>query len=72
MIYKLKDPFRWQTGFALFGAYLEDGYFVLWRRFNFRMLGNGSQETCRYGTTKDYEAYLGWRDTQHFKPPPSR
>lgn len=67
MIRKIKDPYRWQVGFALFGAELDDGYFVLWRRFNYRVLGNGRSETCRYGKTAEYEAQLEKRLN---RPPP--
>ena len=69
----MKDPYRWQTGFALFGADLDDGYFVLWRRFHFRIWGNGYQETCRFGTIAEYEALTAARaERMRSNPPPKR
>jgi hypothetical protein len=62
MIRKTKDKNRWKTGFAIFGAELDDGYFVLWRRFHYRVnqcyIANKITETCRYGMTAEYEAEL--------------
>ena len=51
---KIKDPERWRTGFALFGAWLDDGYFVLWRRFHYRDV-SGRIEACRFGKIDEYE-----------------
>ena len=70
MIRKIKDPDRWRTGFALFGAELDDGYFVFWRRFHFRMYRNGHQEACRYGMIEEYEAMLKKRKID--RPPPPK
>lgn len=70
MIRKIKDPYRWRTGFALFGATLDDGYFVLWRRFSYRIWGDGHQEACRYGMISEYEAILESRRLNR-PPPPS-
>jgi hypothetical protein len=68
----VKDPYRWQVGFALFGATLDDGYFVLWRRFNYRIWGNGYQETCRLGTTVEYDAARAAESDRRRKNPPPR
>lgn len=45
-----KDPGRVQTGFALFGAQMDDGTFILWERFHFRMLSSGQQIKWAWGT----------------------
>ena len=50
MKWKPKDPFRVQTGFALFGATMDDGTFILWERFHYRIWGNGQQEAWAWGT----------------------
>ena len=72
MIRAIKDPYRWQTGFALFGAELDDGYFVFWRRFSYRVWANGYQETCRYGMIPEYEASLAERRSRPPPPKPTR
>jgi hypothetical protein len=69
---RIKDPYRWQVGFALLGVELDDGYFVWLRRFNYRIWGNGYQETCRYGTTAEFDAMKAEQAERRRKNPPPR
>jgi len=70
VISKTKSQYAWKTGFALFGADLDDGYSILWRRFNYRRsVVSGRMQTCRYGKTAEYEAQL--EAEQNRPPPPS-
>lgn len=61
-----EDPYRVQTGFALFGAKMEDGTVILWRRFHYRIQGNGHQKAWEWGTPEP----LG--PTSPPPPPPQR
>ena len=45
-----KDPNRVQTGFALLGAEMDDGTFILWERFHYRISPNGYQKAWAWGT----------------------
>jgi len=57
MIRKTKDRYCWKTGFAFFGAKLDDGYSIFFRRFNYRELPmRRRMESCRFGMTAEYEA----------------
>ena len=59
MRFAAKDPHRVQTGFALFGATMDDGTHILWERFHFRhgrrlyngnMVGGGYVKSWAWGT----------------------
>ena len=52
MRFEAKDPCRVRTGFALFGATMDDGTSILWERFHFRMHGNGHQKAWAWGTSE--------------------
>ena len=63
MRFEAKDPNRVQTGFALFGADMDDGACILWERFHFRMDWNGRQKAWAWGTEEP-------DDVKIERPPP--
>jgi hypothetical protein len=72
MIYKTKSRRDWKTGFAAFGATLDDGYTIFWRRFHYReALGSDRTENCRYGKIAEYEAQLAEVASRPRPPPPT-
>lgn len=72
MIYKTKGPHDWKTGFAVFGATLDDGYTIFWRRFHYRETFVSDRiEDCRYGKIEEYEAQLAEVASRPRPPPPT-